>query len=60
MKFDKDKVTNEGLIQRDFKPVSRHHIKTDHISVVPPDRDRPFQKVYDKILTKPAYNKNNV
>lgn len=60
MKFDKDKVTNEGFIQRDFKPVSRHHIKTDHISVVPPDRDRPFQKVYDKILTKPAYNKNNV
>jgi hypothetical protein len=53
------KVNSEGKMQRDFKPVSRYHNKTDHISVVPPERDRPFQKVYDKILTKPAYNKNN-
>jgi len=54
------KVNSVGKLERDFKPVSRHHIKTDHISVVPPARDRPFQKVYDKILTKPAYNKNQV
>ena len=53
-------VNSVGKLERNFKPVSRHHIKTDHISVVPPARDRPFQKVYDKILTKPAYNKNNV
>ena len=58
--FTVNKVNSEGNLEREFKPVSRHHIKTDHISVVPPARDRPFQKVYDKILTKPAYNKNNV
>ncbi|CAI2378771.1 unnamed protein product [Moneuplotes crassus] len=53
-----EKVDGEGKLQRNFKPVSRHHIKTDHISVIPPARDRPFQKVYDKILTRPAYDRN--
>ena len=58
--FSVDKVNEEGKFLRNYKPVSRHHIKTDHISVVPPARERPFQKVYDELLTKPAYNKNNV
>lgn len=58
--FNVNKVNGEGVFERDFKPVSRHHIKTDHISVIPPANDRPFQRVYDKILTKPAYNKNAV
>ena len=59
-KFNTEKVDGSGKLERNFTPVSKHYIKTDHISVVPPERDRPFQKVYDKILTTPAYNKNNV
>lgn len=59
-KFNTIKVDGNGEMPRNFTPVSKHYIKTDHISVVPPERDRPFQKVYDKILTAPAYNKNNL
>jgi len=31
---------------------------TDNISYDPPANDRPFQKVFDEMLTKPKYNIN--
>ena len=31
---------------------------TDNLSFDPPARDRPFQKVFDNMSTKPDYNKN--
>lgn len=32
--------------------------KTDNISVDPPANERPFQKLYDEMITKPKYNIN--
>lgn len=59
-KYTKTKVQPDGTMTRDFKPVHKHNIKTDHISVEPPASERPFQKIYDQMLTKPAYDKNQV
>ena len=53
-------VSPWGTLHRNFEPVSKHNIKTDHITNDPPVVERPFQKVFDKILTKPAYSKNEV
>ena len=53
-------MSPRGTLHREFTPVSKHNIKTDHITNDPPVVERPFQKVFDKILTKPAYSKNEV
>ena len=46
-KFSKKIAKADGTITRDFKPVAKHHIKTDYISVDPPASERPFQKMFD-------------
>ena len=38
--------------------MAKHQIKTDYISVDPPASERPFQKMFDHMLTKPKYDKN--
>ena len=52
-------VTKDGFLDRnaiESKTFPRN--PTDNISFDPPANDRPFQRVFDEMLTKPKYNIN--
>ena len=53
-------ITADGLLDRssiENKAFPRN--PTDNISYDPPANDRPFQRVFDEMMTKPKYNIND-
>lgn len=50
-KLEREKL---GIVSRTFPRNS-----TDNVSFEPPEQSRPFQAVYDQIVTRTPYNKNN-
>ena len=55
------RVTDDGLLDRkhiETKTFPRN--PTDNISFDPPAVERPFQKLYDEMVTKSKYNINVV
>lgn len=54
-------LTTEAKIDREhhgFTTKTFPRNPTDNLSFEPPVQDRPFQAVYDKIVTQPKYSKN--
>ncbi len=52
-------VGNTGQIdRRSIDSMTFPRNPTDNISYDPPANDRPFQRVFDEMLTKPKYNIN--
>ena len=58
-KMTLNKVSSHGLLDR-TKYTSQifPRNKTDNISFDPPAIERPFQRIYDEMVTKPKYNIN--
>ena len=57
--FKTGKLNAEGRLDRtciETKEAPRN--KTDHVSYDPPQSNRPQQRVYDLMMTKPRYSKN--
>ena len=54
-------LDNDAKVPRDKLGISQKTFPrnpTDNLSFEPPVQDRPFQQVYDKIVTQPKYDKN--
>ena len=53
----------DAKLDRDAKSISHKSFPrnpTDNLSFDPPAKDRPFQRVFDNMATKPDYNKNSL
>ena len=54
-------MSNEAKLEREKLGIQHKTFPrnpTDNMSFEPPAQERPFQQVYDKIVTEPKYNKN--